>query len=280
MYGKHFASVYSGSMVGAGLNVFAVWGYVIANTVKSRVELNPKLLAMLLGCTEQEIQLAIEYLTSPDPDSRHREHDGKRLIKEGQHQYFVPSHETYRKILNEDERREYNRVMQAKHRARKAAETENKEACQDVKEDVIDMSALSAHTDTEAEALKSIVDSWNVLAEKHGLSKVCKLTDKRRKHLRARLGDKDWVAAWEQALALVPDSPFLLGKSDRGWKADFDWFIKPDSVMNIIEGKYQGGPPRPEPTQKKGCDLSTPEGRAEYAEKTGVKVLPPDYKPE
>lgn len=121
MYGKHFASTYTGSMVGAGLNVFAVWGYVIANTVKGRVELNPKMLAMLLGGPQPEIEKAIEYLQRPDPDSRSKDHEGRRLIREGQYQYFVPTFDTYRKILNEDERRDYNRLKQQEHRARKAA---------------------------------------------------------------------------------------------------------------------------------------------------------------
>jgi hypothetical protein len=29
-----------------------------------------------------------------------------------------------------------------------------------------------------------------------------------------------------------------MGVNDRGWKADIDWFLKPESVMKIIEGKY------------------------------------------
>ena len=37
-FGKHFVSMYEGSMFGAGLNVFAVWGYVIAHVQQERVE--------------------------------------------------------------------------------------------------------------------------------------------------------------------------------------------------------------------------------------------------
>ncbi len=151
MYGKHFASMYSGSMVGAGLNVFAVWGYVIANTVKSRVELNPKLLAMILGCEEKEIIDAIAYLTKPDPQSRSKKYEGRRLVKEGQFQYFVPSHETYRRILNQDERRQYNRVKKAESRAQKKRNPPCQGMSRNVKEDVNDMSAMSAQAEAEAE---------------------------------------------------------------------------------------------------------------------------------
>lgn len=146
MYGKHFASMYSGSMVGAGLSVFAVWGYVIANTVKGCIEINPKLLAMVLGCAEKEVIGAIEYLCKPDPDSRSGEMDGCRLVKEGQFQYIVPTHEKYRHIANEDERRDYNRIKQKESRERRATLSRN------IVNTRQQLSAMSAHTEAEAEA--------------------------------------------------------------------------------------------------------------------------------
>ena len=106
-------------MYGAGISVFAVWGYVIAHTIKSRVELNPKKLSDTLGGSIEDVERAIEFLTSPDPQSRHKQHEGRRLIKEGQFQYFVPSWESYQAIRNADDRREYNRIKQAEYRARR-----------------------------------------------------------------------------------------------------------------------------------------------------------------
>lgn len=119
MYGKHFESMYEGSMYGAGIAVFAVWGYVISHTRQSSVELNPKKLADTLGGTVKEIKEAVEFLMKPDADSRQKEHDGRRLIKEGEFQYRVPSWEYYYKMQSEEERREYNRVMKSRERARK-----------------------------------------------------------------------------------------------------------------------------------------------------------------
>lgn len=119
MYGKHFESMYEGSMYGAGVAVFAVWGYVIAHTRSSRVELNPKKLSDTLGGKVSEIESAIKFLLSPDPNSRHKEHQGRRLIKEGEFQYFLPSWESYQAIRNADDRREYNRRKQAEYRAKK-----------------------------------------------------------------------------------------------------------------------------------------------------------------
>lgn len=119
MYGKTFKSMYEGSMYGAGVGVFAVWGYVIAHADKSRIELNPKRLSDTLGGSVKEIQEAIDYLSRPDAKSRHKQAEGRRLVKEGEFQYFIPTWEAYQKIRNEEERREYNRTKKAESRAKK-----------------------------------------------------------------------------------------------------------------------------------------------------------------
>jgi hypothetical protein len=136
MYGKHFESMYEGSMYGAGLGVFAVWGYVISHSRKGRVELNPVKLADTLGGTVEEIEKAIKVLRSPDPRSRNKLHEGKRLVKEGEYQYFIPSWETYHEMKNADDRREYNRIKQREYRERKrhtplAGETSTVKAAED-----------------------------------------------------------------------------------------------------------------------------------------------------
>jgi len=148
MYGKFFESTFSGSMVGAGTDVFAVWGYIIAHTKKGQVELNPTLLASTLGSTVARMEKVIEYLCSADPKSRSPEHEGRRLVREGQFAYFVPSHAKYRSIKNEDERREYNRAKQAESRSRKKSASKLSTR---VKARVNDIYELSAHTEAETE---------------------------------------------------------------------------------------------------------------------------------
>ena len=116
MYGKHFESMYDGSMYGAGVAVFAVWGYVISHAREGVVELNPQMLAHTLGGKEEEIIAAIKKLQSPDPRSRHKEYEGRRLIKEGEYQYRVPSWEYYQTIKTADALREYNRLAKRRQR--------------------------------------------------------------------------------------------------------------------------------------------------------------------
>lgn len=118
MYGKFFSSTFTGSMFGAGADVFAVWAYVIANVNNSTVELNPNLIAAIIGITPAQVDMAIDFLCSPDPRSRNSEKEGCRLIKQAQFQYYVVSYEHYKAIRSEDERREYNRLKMRESRQR------------------------------------------------------------------------------------------------------------------------------------------------------------------
>lgn len=119
-YGQHHQSMYSGSMVGAGAPAFAVMGYIIANT-NSRsccVELNPKLLAFVIGEPEAVIVSAIEKLCQPDPQSRSKAEDGKRLIRRGEFLYLVVNFAHYRDLLRKEKRKEYMADLMAKKRER------------------------------------------------------------------------------------------------------------------------------------------------------------------
>lgn len=123
MFGKIFESLYTGSMVGAGPLTFAVWGYVIAYTrPPGVVELNPRLLATILGCPREDIAKAIEGLCSPDPESRSQEHEGRRLIKIGSFAYEVPTWRKYREMRNTEARKAQNAEAQARYRAKVRAE--------------------------------------------------------------------------------------------------------------------------------------------------------------
>lgn len=153
MYGKYFASTFTGSMFGAGPDVFAVWGYVIANAVESQVELNPNLLAAIIGTTPDRIRMAIDFLCSPDPQSRTKTEEGRRLVREGEFAYRVPNLLAYRSIRNEEERREYNRLKKAEQRERDR-----------VKDSVIDKSALSAQAEAEAKAETETRNTTHTLA--------------------------------------------------------------------------------------------------------------------
>ena len=113
-------------MYGKGAIMFATWSYVIAHTKPDNlVELNPVMLASTFGqCTPEDVEQAIETLCSPDPLSRSKKLEGRRLIKKGEFMYFVVNADKYRTLPNDRERREYFAERQREHRERvKACQT-------------------------------------------------------------------------------------------------------------------------------------------------------------
>jgi hypothetical protein len=116
--------MYEGSMVGAGINVFAVWNYCIAKNRLGIIELNPKLLAFILGGTEQQIVDAIDVLCAPDTRSRCKDENGARLIREGEYQCRMVNWAKYDGIRNAAGLREYNRTKQREHREKVKAKAD------------------------------------------------------------------------------------------------------------------------------------------------------------
>lgn len=96
-------------------------------------------------------------------------------------------------------------------------------------------------------AVQEFVAVWNTLA---GLPRCLNLSDARRRKIETRLRDAFFSANWREAMPKVQASQFCQGVNDRGWRADIDWFLQPDTCAKIIEGKYQNTttkPTRPHP---------------------------------
>lgn len=74
------------------------------------------------------------------------------------------------------------------------------------------------------------------------------LTESRRKAFRVRMGEKDWATGAKEALAKFPLRCFQEGPGS--WKPDIEWFLRSDTVLRILEGKYdwvKGLAPQPQP---------------------------------
>lgn len=86
---------------------------------------------------------------------------------------------------------------------------------------------------------KKVVDSFNEVAEKTvGISRVLKLTNKRKEKLKKRLdeiGEDEFIKAFD----CIKESDFLQGKNSNGWRVSFDWLIENDTnAVKVLEGKY------------------------------------------
>lgn len=116
--------------------------------------------------------------------------------------------------------------------------------------------AAPGQSGNDAPCQQEFLDAWNALASAKGLAKANAMTSARTKALRVRCKDGRWLEGWREALARVASTPFLCGANERGWKADIDWFLKPDSVTKILEGKYATSRPiRDGPTRASNAEI-------------------------
>ncbi|WP_066112376.1 hypothetical protein [Blastomonas sp. CCH3-A3] len=79
---------------------------------------------------------------------------------------------------------------------------------------------------------------WNTIAAKHGLPLCQRMTEPRRKAIKARFGESG-MEGIVQAFDAIEQSDFCLGlKTD--FRADFDFVFQAKSFTRLIEGSYAG----------------------------------------
>lgn len=77
---------------------------------------------------------------------------------------------------------------------------------------------------------------WN--ATVMHLPKAQALSPDRERHARARLDDCADLLKWGDVFSRMDASDFCQGKGRTGWRADFDFAIKPGTFAKVLEGKY------------------------------------------
>ena len=89
----------------------------------------------------------------------------------------------------------------------------------------------------DKQIIETIIEIYNKTCT--NLSKVSKVTDKRKKNINKFL-KQFTVEDFEKICLIANKSKFLIGNNDRGWKADFDFLLREDKATAILEGKYNG----------------------------------------
>lgn len=83
--------------------------------------------------------------------------------------------------------------------------------------------------------LTRLITLWNAIPD---VQHCREATSKRITAYRQRSRNDHWMTSVAGALTKISESDFCRGKNDRGWLADIDWFLKPDTATKIMEGKY------------------------------------------
>ena len=80
-----------------------------------------------------------------------------------------------------------------------------------------------------------IIEKWNSL----NLQELKTINPNTNRHLllNARLKEyslEDFIKAMDN----IDNSDFLKGQNDKGWAITFDWLIKPNNFIKVLEGNY------------------------------------------
>jgi hypothetical protein len=232
-------------MFGKGPFVFAVWPYIIANKDENGIlELNPEFIAAIIGCDPKEIEAAIEFLASPDPHSRSKKEDGRRIIQEGEFQWRVVNNEEYKEIARREHLRQYNREKKREERAKRCQGTV-KVLSRDVKkgqDSSLSLPSISSSTpmDEKVEDLRVL---WNTYAEAAGLP-ICgpfgntANAKKRMASLWARLKEHPDLEEWAVIVSRVVGRPYCRGKNEKGWTATIDYLYRVSTFDDHFTGKF------------------------------------------
>jgi hypothetical protein len=83
---------------------------------------------------------------------------------------------------------------------------------------------------------RNVMTWWNEIT--HPPIPRCNGLNARRTAACRRVFDEFDEEKIKEAFAMINASKFCRGENDRGWKASFDWIIRPDSILRTLEGKY------------------------------------------
>jgi hypothetical protein len=99
---------------------------------------------------------------------------------------------------------------------------------------------MSAESDVEQKpdgSPEQLLEIYEV--ERGSLPCAERLTPERRRQCTLRLAAGLAPAEFRRAVRRAAQTPFLVGNGDRGWRANFDWFVANDTnVRRVVEGCY------------------------------------------
>ena len=86
---------------------------------------------------------------------------------------------------------------------------------------------------------------WNHTASLARMTKCLKLTRQRKRLAELRIAEEPDPQYWREVASRIGQSRFCCGENDRGWKANFDFLIRPNTHVSAMEGKYDLTPNPP-----------------------------------
>lgn len=150
MYAKLFKSLWDGTMAD-DWHLWSLWAFMLAHKDSAGVvDMTHEAIARRSGIPLDIVKAGIAKLEAPDPRSRSKELDGRRIIRLDEHRdwgWEIVNAATYSEMRDPETRRQQNRDASSRRRARLAAEA----ASADPSAIVSTRQRSSAHVDTDTE---------------------------------------------------------------------------------------------------------------------------------
>lgn len=156
----------------------------------------------------------------------------------------IPNWSKYQTLDAYEKKKERDRIYQQNRRKKQKLLAEKSKKSSDKSLDPsVDVATLEEDIDIERDIdidinTKVFIEKWNSL----GLNKLINIKNKRLKSLKARVKEYGIEKVME-AIDNINQSDFLKGKNDRGWQIDFDWLMKPNNFIKVLENKYKSNEP-------------------------------------
>lgn len=127
MYAKVYRALWDGTL-GSSWAGWSLFVFLLAHADREGfVDMHPSAIARRSGMSEEAVRGGLSVLTSPDPQSRSADHEGRRLELIDSHRdwgWRIVNYEHYRSLVDADTVRAQARERQARRRARIAMEPE------------------------------------------------------------------------------------------------------------------------------------------------------------
>jgi len=134
-YSPLHSGLLTSTLLKEGPDVVAVWALILASTDKlGESDMQPSAAASLLRISDERAKAAFALLSEPDPESKNREHEGRRILRQGDGKWLVVSHAKYQRLASreaatERQRRYEANLKQREAEARAAASTCDEPEC-------------------------------------------------------------------------------------------------------------------------------------------------------
>jgi len=240
MFVKLFASMYEGTLRGKSDELLVFTNLLAHADQFGVIDRHWKAIADETGLPIDRVQAAIKSLSEPDKESRSAEMDGRRIYCLDGHREWgwkIVNYGKYRAIRSEEDRKEQNRLAQERWR-NKQKSNNNKPR-----------KPKSAHTEAEAEALKSTTLSGKPdVSTLNGFKSQAKevlefLNAKTGRSYKAVPANLEMIAARLKDGATVEELRMVIAKKTREWGGDekMNQYLRPATLFNRVKyAQYSG----------------------------------------